>query len=755
MLHELLLALHGISGGIFVQSDKKTEEDEDLGLDQHLIPISNNLPFVPQGELVLYAELLKLGTCYKYLQEFIERFSKSYHGLYLSAFAFGIDDSLKEYRTDLCTLETELLMDADLGVSHFSYRLHPYKILLPVLVKITKKVENVVTNPQTTGVKSSCRLLDTVLSAAPPGLPGPRFTIQKLVSHIMRVFLRQLSSWVLYGVLHDPYSEFFIKSANLTSVSTRADPSDLQGHFNDLSMKSDFVKTKTTFFIDNGNLPSFLPTSFAQRVLATGEAVYSATYDPLEASFLLKLEETYCPRFKELSTYSEENSDEIHSTRKTFSSLIDVNEIHSLVCDIQSVVSYHVWCSLMKEHKLLQYLRLVKDVLLLGRGELFLAFLDHINILNNLSNSSDSRSGTNCGIGHNILDRHPPTNESDIQALEYDVTEAFLGAARSLGMDDEELDSKFKFLIKLTETQSNELFENRTVWDCLHLCIIVPPVFECLFSPNICRAYDKLFQFLFAIRRTQLQLQQFWADQILLWRRTIARDRFTVNYAEIPPSNNDFTKLQSCISRRLLVRSHMAFIIESLQYYLQVDVIEAQFSHLIHRLNNDQEIQLIQIAHEAYLAGLQAQALLFMPNIKSCILQLLNCCCQFVNLSNQQYYNHHLTNIDDNHSNVNHNHEQFSNEEQEIVNKFYTQAKLLYDLLNISCLTGAKSSVSFNSGHRQTSGLLSSSGTATTTTTTTASTTNPHYYPGTTDLNQLLLRLDFNHFYSDSPENLI
>ncbi|CAI2733878.1 unnamed protein product [Schistosoma spindalis] len=748
MLHELLLALHGISGGIFVQSDK-TEEDDDLGIDQHLIPISSNLPFVPQGELVLYAELLKLGTCYKYLQEFIERFSESYHGLYLSAFAYGIDDSLKAYRKDLCTLETELLMDADLGISHISYRLHSYKILLPVLVKITKKVENIVTIPQTTGVKSSCRLLDTILSASPPGLPGPRFTIQKLVFHIMQVFLRQLSSWLIYGVVHDPYYEFFIKLENFTSVSTHPNTSILQGshgYFDDLQSKNDSMTTKPRFLIDNGNLPSFLPTSFAQRVLETGEAVYSATHDPSQASFLLELEKNYCPRFAELSTCFEKNSDGLQSTGKTFSNLIELNKISSLVCDIQNVVSYHAWCSLLKEHKLLEYLRLVKDVLLLGRGELFLAFLDHLNILNNLSNSNNSRCGTTCEIQHNILDKPPPTNESAVQALEYDVTEAFLGAARSLGMDDEELDSNFKFSIKLTAVQSNKLSENITVWDCLHLRIIAPPVFERLFSPNICRAYDRLFRFLFAIRRTQLKLQQFWADQILLWRRTSARNQFNVNYDQTPPTNV-FIKLQSCIGRRLLVRSHMAFIIESLQYYLQVDVIEAQFSHLLNRLHSDQEIRLIQIAHEAYLAALQAQALLFMPNIKLCILQLLNYCCQFVDLSNQQHYNDHLMNVDEDH-----NH-QLSNEVQEMVNKFYTQAKLLYDLLNISCLTGAKSSVGFNSGYtvvndRRDFESLSLPGITTTI-------TNGPIYSDKTDLNQLLLRLDFNHFYSDSPENLI
>ncbi|KAK4475681.1 hypothetical protein MN116_000948 [Schistosoma mekongi] len=304
----------------------------------------------------------------------------------------------------------------------------------------------------------------------------------------------------------------------------------------------------------------------------------------------------------------------------------------------------------MKEHKLLQCLCLVKDVLLLKCGELFLAFFDNFNILNNLNSSSDSHCGINCKTRRRIVDRPPPKNESEIHAREYDVNEAFPGAARSLGMDDEELDGKSRRIAGTSKTTSNT---------------------------------------------SVLQ-------------------------------NMSFTTTQNC---------------------LQVDVIEAQFSHLIHRIHSDQEVQLIQIAHEAYIAGLQAQALLFMPNIKLCISQLLNHCCQFVQSSNDQ----HDANVDADYFNTDecHTHKLLI-DEQEITRKFYTQAKLLYDLLNISCLTGAKSSVGISSGytvvgHRENPVSLSSNN----------ATTTGHHYSGTTDLNQFLLRLDFNHFYSDSPENLI
>ncbi|CAH8621620.1 unnamed protein product [Heterobilharzia americana] len=502
MLHELLLALHGIAGGVF--SESTTETENDLGLTKYLIPISKSLPLIPQGELVLYTKLLRLGTCYGYLERFVRNFSVPNYGLYVSAFAFGIDASLSEYRADLHSLETELLMHADLGASHLCYRLHSYNILLPILVKITKKVKNIIEEPESLCDNPSCRVLDVIISATPAGLLGPRFTIQKLVYHVVQVLYRQLLSWLIYGVLHDPYSEFFIKRVNPDSLTFM----ELSTYSPvDVSVTDDSLETKPVFVVDVHRIPSFLSTLFAQRVLATGEVMCFISSDPSEAPFLLELEKTYYRGFSEIPTCFEESGDK-QFDEKIFRNPLDVRKINNLVCEIHNVVSYHAWHSLMNKHKLVQYLHLVKDVLLLGRGELFLAFFDQLNISSDLS---DLESEINFKITHNILDKPPPTDDSEIRDLESNITAAFLGAARSLGLNDEMLNTSFKFLIRFKKaSHEDEMTQNLTVWDCLHIQITVPSPLECLFSAQICCAYDRLFRFVSSIRRTQLKLQHYW-----------------------------------------------------------------------------------------------------------------------------------------------------------------------------------------------------------------------------------------------------
>ncbi|VDP90746.1 unnamed protein product [Echinostoma caproni] len=251
-----------------------------------------------------------------------------------------------------------------------------------------------------------------------------------------------------------------------------------------------------------------------------------------------------------------------------------------------------------------------------------------------------------------------------------------------------------------------------TFWDCLHLQFILPPVFDIVFSKHTCLGYDRMFRYLAATRRAQVSLQQFWADQTALWRRTHSREQFTrQNALETMPVCS-----QSITDRRLLVRNHMAFIVENIQYYLQVDVIDSQFCNLLDRIQSDREADLVQVAHEAYLVSLQAQSLLFQPTARPCIIRLLSVCQQFVHVTSQSPHS-------------------VSDLEERLINDFQQLSASLFHYLEISRATGipapgvgldaASSACRFDQVTR-----LSA------------------------DLGQLLLRLDFNHFYSRTHGDL-
>lgn len=725
MLQELLLALYGFPGAIFVESADQNETD----LESSLTPASDHLPFLPPGEVALCANLLKMGSCYNVLEKFIRRYAGPSGSLYVAAIGFGFDDALKAYRSALCSLESEYLADPNLDVGHASYRLHQYKILLPVLADLAKKIDRLYKDAHLKSDPIGCRLLDVLLSSAPPGLPGPRNVVRKLLARGMLVFHRQVTSWMLYGILHDPHKEFFIERADKTSCcldqSNHLDvdePVSLRTSSDGLSALH-YESEDAIFSLVPNRIPLFLPTAFAQHVLFVGEAAYHASRRSIGGlqphdSLLTDLETTFSDRFKQLSDalYSLLDVDDTTTEVSGVQSLIDLNPLQQVVSDVRGFVSLHVWHDLVEKHDLPAYVRSVKDIALLGRGELFLAFLDQLSVTNSLVRTDACMFPATWPSVKGLLDRPAPSKSmaaNELQALEYDVACAFLAAARAVGLDDDELDSRFRFsLSSLPDVPDNSdyISAEPVLWDCLHLEFLVPPVFDLVFSKHVCRGYDRLFRYLAAIRRTQVSLQQFWADQTALWRHKCARGQFgpRSNTSELVPSH-------SVIDCRLLIRNHMAFIIENLQYYLQVDVIDSQFCHLIDRIQTDQEADLVQVVHEAYVASLQAQSLLFHPAARSCIIRLLSVCQQFVYVASQSPDN-------------------VSDQENRLICDFQQTSAALFHCLISSQSTGTRLGVGLDVVAPMSRRLDQS-------------TARP-----SADLGQLLLRLDFNQFYSRSHE---
>lgn len=456
MLQELLLALYGFPGAVFVESDEQNETD----LESVLTPASDHLPFVPPGEVALCANLLKMGSCYNVIEKFIRRYAGPLDSLYVAAIGFGFDDALQAYRNALCSLESEYLANPNLDVSHASYRLHQYKILLPVLADLAKKIDRLYKDARLKHDPIGCRLLDVLLSSAPPGLPGPRNVVRKLLTRGMLVFHRQVTSWMLYGILHDPHKEFFIERADKTpsclDQSNRLDvgvPVLLRTSSDELSALH-YESEDAIFSLVPNRIPLFLPTAFAQNALFVGEAVYHASRRSVGAlqahdSLLTDLETTFSDRFKQLSDtlYSFLDFDDTTKEVSGVQSLIDLNPLQQVVSDARGFVSRYVWHDLVEKNDLPAYVRSVKDIALLGRGELFLAFLDQLSATNPLVRTDICTFPATWPSARGLLDRPVPSKSmaaNELRALEYDVACAFLAAARAVGLDDDELDSRFR-----------------------------------------------------------------------------------------------------------------------------------------------------------------------------------------------------------------------------------------------------------------------------------------------------------------------
>ncbi|GCB82485.1 hypothetical protein scyTo_0021624, partial [Scyliorhinus torazame] len=122
-----------------------------------------------------------------------------------------------------------------------------------------------------------------------------------------------------------------------------------------------------------------------------------------------------------------------------------------------------------------------------------------------------------------------------------------------------------------------------------------------------------VFKYLLSVRRVQAELQHCWAVQM-------QRKHLTSNKSD-------------AVKWRL--RNHMAFLVDNLQYYLQVDVLESQFSQLLQEINSIRDFESIRLAHDHFLSNLLAQSFILLKPVFHCLNEILELCHNFCSLVSQ------------------------------------------------------------------------------------------------------------------------
>ncbi|XP_048449367.1 gamma-tubulin complex component 4-like, partial [Rhincodon typus] len=222
MIHELLLALSGYPGSIFSWNKRSG------------LQVSQDLPFLHPSEISVLNRLCKLGTDYIRFTEFIEQYTghvqqqechptqqgqAGLYGIYLRAFCTGLDSMLQPYRQALLDLEQEFLADAHLSISHVNYSLDQFQLLFPSVMVVVEQMKSQKIH--------GCQLLETVHQHSCGGLPPVRSALEKILAVCHGVMYKQLSAWMLHGLLLDKYEEFFIKQGpSSDSVSTQPEEED-------------------------------------------------------------------------------------------------------------------------------------------------------------------------------------------------------------------------------------------------------------------------------------------------------------------------------------------------------------------------------------------------------------------------------------------------------------------------------------------------------------------------------------------------
>jgi gamma-tubulin complex component 4 len=234
---------------------------------------------------------------------------------------------------------------------------------------------------------------------------------------------------MLHGQLLDSKGEFFIEKITSDFEKVEEEEGDTD---EGMSLRSEACTDKgtTQFRINERLAPSYLPARVLEKILFIGEAVqiFQSLTDDVRPPL---------PCFSTCSGFH------LRAERIKFSQMLTVLQNHSVfqIRDFESTVEYirdvvaqHLWKLLVEEADLIGHVQIMKDMFLLGRGELFLSFIDMAD----------------------TLLKQPPT-----ATTQHDMNVAFRQAMIKIALDHEELTKQFQLILNLPAADTGKVKQEK------------------------------------------------------------------------------------------------------------------------------------------------------------------------------------------------------------------------------------------------------------------------------------------------------
>lgn len=547
-------------------------------------------------EKSLVREIVRCGDLHRNVKQFVLKYSSQAgestggaeadadlpRGLYLQALADSIDSGLDPFRRKLYELIEHHIRNPNHSISYFYTHIKEFEPFFQFLQNFIGELQ--------TRQFHGCAILKLLHKHNFNGDPKIMDAIQAIRKHVYAIWLRQLSQWLIYGRLVDVHEEFFIVHSGTQRVRNVQSTVNHSAGSTYATVASDAASVNADLWhyeVCYEMLPHYFTPSWAEKVLFIGQTVRMLNADPRKTT---KQASVWCDEGAAASV-AEDDGDLMAVVGNSLwnkqehvyfnklqalynSDSVDIGAYESIVNEIKVYVTERLSEIAFNQADLIMHLRLVKDYYLLGRGELFLEFTNQTDAI----------------LSHDGITEH----------LARDVSRAFQVALNRTFIDLEQL----TLCVPLTDNDTDDSHDDIDVDDADHFLRLVQLKFKVkwplhlFFSPLILKRYNELFRFLLRIRKLQNDLH-------LVWR--LHRERKIAG-------NSTFA----------LLRNKLLFLVDNLQYYLQADVLESQFSILIAAVQNSKDFEYIQRAHSIFQANIMSLCFLLNTNVADASHMLLN-----------------------------------------------------------------------------------------------------------------------------------
>eukprot|EP00884_Botryococcus_braunii_P020473 jgi/Botrbrau1/7109/Bobra.0165s0127.1 len=373
---------------------------------------------------------------------------------------------------------------------------------------------------------------------------------------------------MVHGYMIDRHGEFLVQRAKEgTTVDTFDDFASLR------QTNAKALEWQSAFKVSVAALPPYVNLATAESILFVGKAVRVLRQG---SSSTLEPKHNLCDMTEvDARLHSLQLCDELHPL-----------EFEHAIESIRAKVAGDLWQLVVVRADLPAHLKALKDYFLLARGDFFCTFLHESRALM-------------------ALPPRPATVDADIAV-------PFQQSALKSSAEGDRLFLRVRILFTppssprrvFTPSNSGHLEGQQNFgrslyvpaldkWDDLSLEYQVEWPLHLLFTPEVMGKYNLLFQYLLRLKRVGLGLEDAWG--------ALKRGRAGVQ--------------EGVLGQLWHVRQHMAHMVNNLQIYVQVDVIEAQYALLKWRTAGARDFKEVERAHQAYLDALLSQCFLDMRQI--------------------------------------------------------------------------------------------------------------------------------------------
>lgn len=550
MIHEALFYLWNCPGDLF-RTNKKDEWINSISIQDFLHP----------AERELLQRIMTIALNYHEIEDFrktIENqriFAYDNHiaddnvsdeikpGLYVKAFCNGVDTVLESYRNEIVNLEDVILKNPQLSLTFVLSSVEKYVTLFKTLKQMIQLIKSEKIH--------GCPLIGKLQSYIDSGIDAVTEPTMKIIQSVNTVFYKHLCNWIVYGDLFDNCNEFFICDANCADENFLY-PDQLKetdGIKKDSYFDIDFSKKHKMkrpcevrkFDLKKDMVPINISMETAETILFLGQIVWIIRNDPKTY-----FDDKYQLKFKR-DMWDGTDVEYYRKLQSLENIPFNSNVFDKTIEECRLKLTKYLWKIMIDEAKLLDHLQLIRDYYALGRGELFQQFIvlaeDHVKDI---------------------------TNEYFLTNLNFIFSET----ARKLYTEND----KSYLSFELTLPKSLVKSKNSSPWSRLEINFNASWPLHILFHPTAMGFYNKLFCFLLKVKKTHIDLHKIWLLHM-----------------------EGKHKIDPAV---WTLRNNLMYIVNNLQYYLQVDVIEARFAILKSAIQDANEFEDIIRLHSEFLKNL-------------------------------------------------------------------------------------------------------------------------------------------------------